>query len=167
MKKRKDLDANSSLYEPSLRTNKLPRISPTNLTCANGEISGTIPYSSTELVGANTSEVDRHGHQNGKEGYNTGSHFEESKILVSSPSYDINKGCLKPPHPDTKYLSQVYSIPSGDVFSKCMDQGWLFSGDHVEQKKGVSEAAESPQVWAEAQLIGSAEVVALPYIVPL
>ncbi|KAL6644489.1 hypothetical protein ACP70R_016097 [Stipagrostis hirtigluma subsp. patula] len=172
MKKRKDLDANSSLCEPSLITNKLPRISPTNLTCANGEIShhaqGTIPYSSMELVGADISEVDRHGHQNGKEGYNTGSHYlEESKILVSSPSYDINKGGLKPPHPDTKYLSQVYSIPSGDVFSKCIDQGWLFSGDHVEQKKGVSEAAESPQVWAEAQLIGSAEVVALPYIVPL
>ncbi|KAL6900748.1 hypothetical protein ACP4OV_005424 [Aristida adscensionis] len=168
-KKRKDLHSNNSIHEPNMRAMKLQR------TCMNGDISshaqGTAPYSSTELVEANTSEVDRHWLQDSKECYNSGTihsnYLEEPKDSVSSSDYDNDIGCLKSPHPDTKYLTQVHSLPSTDDFSECIDQAWLFSEDHGEQKTVMSEAAKLPKVWAETQRIDSADVVALPYVVPL
>ncbi|KAL5220165.1 hypothetical protein ABZP36_024878 [Zizania latifolia] len=174
VKKKKDVEANSSLLEHSRRMNKLPRISPTNPP-ANGKIlrhywgSGTSSSTVPVPVGTNTYEVDRF--QDSKECYNngiTGSyHLKEPKISVSSSNYRSNQVSLKPPHPDSKYLSQVYSVPTMDDFSGCIDQGWLLSRDRIDSKSEILEDAQSPQVWAEAQLIDYANVFALPYVVPL
>uniref|UniRef100_A0A0E0CEB5 Uncharacterized protein n=1 Tax=Oryza meridionalis TaxID=40149 RepID=A0A0E0CEB5_9ORYZ len=169
VKKRKDAEANSSLLvaEHSMRMNKLPRISPTD-PLANGEMldhsQGSGPSSP---VGIN--KADRF--QDSKECYNNGvtgsHHLKERKTSVSSSNHGNNQVSLKPPHPDAKYLAEVYSIPSMDDWSKCVDQGWLFSRGSVDWKSEILEAAESPRVWAEARLIDSADVVALPYVVPL
>ncbi|XP_062191529.1 uncharacterized protein LOC133895316 isoform X2 [Phragmites australis] len=170
IKKRKGLDANRSPHQHSMRTAKLPRMSPTNLTCMDEEIlqrsQGITTYSATELVGTNTCNIDQHKPQGS---YNiTGPHYSEEHIASVSPSgYESNKGYLKQPHPDTKYLSQVHSIPSTEDFPEYIDQDWLFPEDHVEWKTAKSEAAESCQVWSDAQLIDTAGVVALPYVVPL
>uniref|UniRef100_A0A0E0CEB6 Uncharacterized protein n=1 Tax=Oryza meridionalis TaxID=40149 RepID=A0A0E0CEB6_9ORYZ len=118
---------------------------------------------------ANSSLLDRF--QDSKECYNNGvtgsHHLKERKTSVSSSNHGNNQVSLKPPHPDAKYLAEVYSIPSMDDWSKCVDQGWLFSRGSVDWKSEILEAAESPRVWAEARLIDSADVVALPYVVPL
>ncbi|WVZ92047.1 hypothetical protein U9M48_038144 [Paspalum notatum var. saurae] len=184
MRKRKDFDTNSSpnvdtaspslfpFSERNMRTSKLPRMSPTNLTCADEKMSQhpqeTAHYSSTELVGANNCDIGLHEHQ---ERYNNGitdsRYSEEHAPSVSSSCYESNAGYPKQTHPDTKYLSQVHSIPSTPDFSEYIDQGWLFSEDNVERKTERFEAAESCQVWSDAQLIGTADVIALPYVVPL
>uniref|UniRef100_A0A0D9XA01 Uncharacterized protein n=1 Tax=Leersia perrieri TaxID=77586 RepID=A0A0D9XA01_9ORYZ len=173
VKKRKDFDANSSLVtEHSVRVNKLPRISPIN-PHANGEIfehsQGSEPSSSTVPVSTTAYEADVI--QDSKECYNNGvtgsHHLKEPKTSVSSSKYGSNQVSLKPPHPDTKYLNQVYSIPAMDDCSDYIDQDWLLSRDSVERRSEILEAAQSTQVWAEAQLIDSADVVALPYVVPL
>lgn len=163
VKKRKDLKANSSLHEHSMRLTKVQRTSAAN------HPQGTAPYSSTLPLSKNSCKANML--QDSKECYNngiTGSHYqEEHKASVSSSSYDSIEVSLAPPHPDTKYLSQVYSVPAVDGRSEHIDQDWLFSGDRVHRKPTMFEATESPQVWAEAQPIDSADVVALPYVVPL
>uniref|UniRef100_A0A0A9HUX0 Uncharacterized protein n=1 Tax=Arundo donax TaxID=35708 RepID=A0A0A9HUX0_ARUDO len=161
------------LHMNTVCTSKLPRMSPTNLACANGEISqyslGIAPYSFTELVGTHTCEVDWLKPQDSR--YNngvTGCHYSEERVAsVSTSGYDSNKGYLKPLHPDTKYQSQVHSIGAVDDFPEYIDQDWLFPEDPVERKTPSFEAAESHQVWSDAQTIGTVDIIALPYVVPL
>jgi hypothetical protein len=158
------------LTENSKKTSKLPRMSP--VTCVNCKTSPhsqrIAPYSSPELVAVNAQEVDRHKPQDGYSNGTTASHYlEQQKVSVSSSVCDNNEGYHKPPHPDTKYLSQVQSIPPWDDVSECINQDWLFSEDRVEREAASFEAAESHQVWSDAQLIDTADVVALPYVIPL
>lgn len=112
-----------------------------------------------------------HGQHEFQHSYNngiTGSRYSEEQMpSVSSSGYESNKGYLKQPHPDTKYLSQVHCIPSTQDFSEYIDQDWLFSVDHVRRKTVALEAVESRQVWSDAQLIDTADVIAMPYVVPL
>uniref|UniRef100_A0A0A9G3Q4 Uncharacterized protein n=1 Tax=Arundo donax TaxID=35708 RepID=A0A0A9G3Q4_ARUDO len=60
----------------------------------------------------------------------------------------------------------MHFIPAVD-FPEYIDQDWLFPEDHVERKRAKSVAAELRQVWSDAQLINTADVVAFPYVVPL
>lgn len=112
-----------------------------------------------------------HGQHACQHSYNngiTGSRYSEEQMpSVSSSSYESNKGYLKQPHPDTKYLSQLHCIPSTQDFSEYIDQDWLFNVDHVRRRTVTHEAAESRQVWSDAQLIDTADVIAMPYVVPL
>nr|GEY72985.1 zinc finger, CCHC-type [Tanacetum cinerariifolium] len=50
-------------------------------------------------------------------------------------------GTVKPPHPDTKYLSQILSVPKPDQFCGDDDLEWLFN-----RKEGKKPPAEDPQV---------------------
>lgn len=158
VKKRKGLNANSPLHDHSMPMTKMPRTSPANHLCVNEEMlkhsQGT---AHTLQVGTNPCEADMHEDS------------KEHNSAVSPSSYGSSEISMTPPHPDTKYLSQVYSVPAADDRSEYVDQDWLFSGDCVcvHQKTTKFEAAEAPQVWAEAQLIDSVDVVALPYVVPL
>lgn len=75
----------------------------------------------------------------------------------------------KSPHPDSKHLSQVYSVPKMEELSDSDGQDWLFSSNTslvMKPKLEASEAEEMPQVWAEAMQIDSADVYALPYVIP-
>ncbi|KAM7521859.1 hypothetical protein LguiA_011761 [Lonicera macranthoides] len=76
---------------------------------------------------------------------------------------------VKPPHPDAKYLSQILSVPNVE-WSGFDDQEWLFgSKDNNNAKKprsGSSLVEEETQVWAEAIQVESADVTALPYVIP-
>jgi hypothetical protein len=73
------------------------------------------------------------------------------------------------PHPDTKYISQVYSVPKANEWSDFDDQEWLFGSNHSQERKPVvksSEVVDTLQVWAEAVHIEPADVFALPYVIP-
>ncbi|RLN04184.1 hypothetical protein C2845_PM13G23330 [Panicum miliaceum] len=168
VKKQKDFDANTSPDEHSMMMTKMPRVSPTKDEEICRHSQRITPYSSTELLDTNTHEI---GWRKSQDGYNsaiTGSRCSEEGVAsVSSSGYRSNRGYLEQPHPDTKYLSQLYSIPPAQDFSDFIDQDWLFSQDCEERKTAAFEAAESDQVWSDAQLIDSADVIALPYVVPL
>nr|CAB3483584.1 unnamed protein product [Digitaria exilis] len=160
-KKRKDFDTTNSQHELNMKTTKLPRVFPTKDEQICRHSQQTAPYSSTKLLCPNACETDRNNTV-------TGSRCSEENIAsVSSSGCKNNKGYLKRPHSDTKYLSQLYSIPSVQDFSDYIDQGWLFSQDRDGRKPAALEAAESDQVWSDARLIDIADVIALPYVVPL
>ncbi|CAK9182048.1 unnamed protein product [Ilex paraguariensis] len=75
---------------------------------------------------------------------------------------------LKPPHPDSKYLSQIIHVPKIE-WSDFDDQEWLFNSKNLQSKKpklGSSVVEGTKQVWAEALPIESADVTALPYVIP-
>jgi len=170
IRKMKDFYPNSSSHENSMRTSKLSMISLSNLTCVDGKMSRhpqRIKYRySTELIGLNTCDIGQHECQHSYNNGITGSRYlEEQMPSISSSGYESNKGYLKQPHPDTKYLSQVHCIPSTLDFSEYIDQDWLFSVGHVKQTETL-EAIESHQVWTDAQLIDTADVSAMPYVVP-
>lgn len=79
------------------------------------------------------------------------------------------KPLVKPPHPDVKYLSQIYSVPKIEDFLGYEDdeEEWLFGGVSKKPKVEPSNSEEEmPQVWAEARQIESADIFALPYVVP-
>lgn len=144
-------------------TTKLPRVSPTKKEEICRDSQQIAPYSSTELLGTNACEIGRDKAQDVYNNGTTGSHCSAEDIAsVSSSGYMSNKGYLKQPHPDTKYLSQLYSLPPAQDFSYYIDQDWLFSQDRDERKTAAFEAAESDQVWSDAQLIDTADVIALP-----
>ncbi|CAO2207359.1 unnamed protein product [Urochloa humidicola] len=146
IKKRKDFDANSSPHEHSMRMTKLPRVSPTKDEEIYRHSQQITPYSSTELFDTNTRET---GWCNPQDGYNnviTGTNYSEEDVAsVSSSGYKRNKGHLKQTHPDTEYLSQLYTIPPEQDFSYYIDQDWLFSQDREGWKTAAFEAAESDQ----------------------
>ncbi|XP_071690213.1 uncharacterized protein [Rutidosis leptorrhynchoides] len=74
----------------------------------------------------------------------------------------------KPPHPDTKYLNQILSVPKLDEWCGFDDQEWLLSNktDRPVSKKPNMEELQVHQVWSEAKHIESVDVCALPYVIP-
>ena len=98
--------------------------------------------------------------------------ISSNKTLTATgtvPADPVTEASAKPPHPDTKYLSQVYSIPKTEVWSDFDDQEWLFGSGCSQERKPVvksSEAGDTLQVWAEAVHIEPADIFALPYVIP-
>ncbi|XP_057477686.1 uncharacterized protein LOC130765306 [Actinidia eriantha] len=94
---------------------------------------------------------------------------KKSSSFANTQADKIAEASTKPPHPDSKYLSQILSVPKLDEWSDFDDGEWLFSSNDCSAKKPnveSAEAAEAPRVWAEALQIESADVCALPYVVP-
>lgn len=76
----------------------------------------------------------------------------------------------KQPHPDTKYLGQVISVPKVDEWSDFDDQEWLFDSSTRKPEVKLSDIDETidetPQVWARALWLEPVDVYALPYVIP-
>lgn len=75
---------------------------------------------------------------------------------------------LKPPHPDAKYLTEILTVPKVKR-SDIEDLSWLYAKEDQGEKKcgRVSTKVEEPkEVWAEALQLESADIIALPYVIP-
>ncbi|GMH28279.1 hypothetical protein Nepgr_030122 [Nepenthes gracilis] len=73
------------------------------------------------------------------------------------------------PHPDTEYLSQILAVPKMDEWSDFDDQEWLFGSSIFQSRNSKMETSgvyEATPVWAESLKIDSADVFALPYVIP-
>lgn len=72
------------------------------------------------------------------------------------------------PHPDCVYLNRLYTIPKVDGYPEYDDQEWVFSSchDRKSNSKLQANANDVPQVWSETIQIESANVLALPYVIP-
>lgn len=91
--------------------------------------------------------------------------------MKAKPATDQTpKPSVRPPHPDAKYLSQIYSVPKIEDFLGYEDdneEDWLFGCVSKKPKVEPSNSEEEmPLVWAEARQIESADIFALPYVVP-
>ncbi|KAA8548373.1 hypothetical protein F0562_000057 [Nyssa sinensis] len=173
LKKRKVLGTNGFLHD-DVRPNKMPR--PTSHPLPeNGRklepCQTPILTTSDKQGAANNLKVDN------KERKRNGIIEVQPSLSISStkPSPAITQAdqiaeaSMKQLHPDSKYLSQVLSVPKMDEWSDFDDQEWLFScNDPPSKKLEVSSVGinEAPLVWAEALQIDSADVCALPYVIP-
>ncbi|CBI40883.3 unnamed protein product, partial [Vitis vinifera] len=99
-------------------------------------------------------------------------HSNSASMNSSSTTVQTTEKCeasAKQPHPDSKYLSQILSVPKIEECSNFDDQEWLFSSKNPQSKNmevGSLGFDGTMQVWAEALPIKSADVSALPYVIP-
>ncbi|XP_022848972.1 uncharacterized protein LOC111371301 isoform X2 [Olea europaea var. sylvestris] len=85
-----------------------------------------------------------------------------------SASVKLKENRVKLPHPDSKYLTQILNVPNVE-WPEFDDQEWLFGseGSRAKRPKIASNQIErTEEVWAEAIPVKSADVIALPYVIP-
>ncbi|KAL6271148.1 hypothetical protein ACE6H2_028059 [Prunus campanulata] len=172
--KRKELEMNGYLHENGFLPHKLPRSVSSHPVVENGrksESSQTVLQFLSEGQGAASNcKADIKEHRiNGLRGPEQLNAFS-TKPSSSRVKVNENGGAsAKPPHPDSKYLNEILSIPKMADESNLDDQEWLLSGNGSGSKKpkvGSPEIERTPQVWAEAMQIESLDVYALPYVIP-
>ncbi|TYH49852.1 hypothetical protein ES332_D10G164100v1 [Gossypium tomentosum] len=172
-RKRKDWENNGFLHVNDLKPNKLPRTS-SSLLMDNGKTlescQAPIPLASNSHGAGTGLKVNAKEHKlNGTSEAQVLSVSPATHLSASAQASQMDEVCKKPPHPDSKYLSQVLSVPEMEEWSDFDDQSWLFHSNGSQSKKpkvGFSKIDEAPQVWAEALQIESTDVCALPYVIP-
>ncbi|XP_073003611.1 uncharacterized protein [Typha latifolia] len=180
VKKRKDFETNGLLHdlqcntEHDMRPTKFPRMTPSNLPVENGRT--LLPYH----VAAPCSSVKPDAIFNvkaeklldNKEKKTNGIPEAqrppaELRLPVSAVASGNGEVSMRPPHPDSKYLTQVYSVPKMEEWPEPDDQEWLFIRGQLRPKpESKLEPDGIPQVWDEALHVESADVIALPYVIP-
>ncbi|GMJ01789.1 hypothetical protein HRI_003848100 [Hibiscus trionum] len=170
LRKRKDLEKNGFFRVDDVKPNKLPQVSSSQPLTGNGKTleSCQAPISLTlDSKGPGTSLKKRKA--NGIIEAQLSSVSPAKHLSPSAQASQIDEVSIKPPHPDSKYLSQVLTVPKMEEWSDFEDQSWLFQSTESQSKKpkvGFSEIDEPPQVWAEALQIESVDVYACPYVIP-
>jgi hypothetical protein len=171
-----------------IKPNKLPR--PTSslpLSAENGRMLGTCQISTAVIKGRQeavyTEKVGNKGHliiglieaqapsiSSTTESLPISLTKSLTKPLDSSAQTDqIAEVSRKQPHPDSKYLPEVLTVPKMEEWLEFEDQEWLFQSTNSQAKKpkvGLSGVDETPMVWSEALQIETADVYALPYVMP-
>lgn len=171
LKKRKDVAVNGFLHDTEVRPHKLQR--PTShQVVENGrkleacQIQGLL--ASDRQPNAAMLKVDEK--EIGKNGIIDPLPLPATKPKSSAATADVDQVTAvlrKPPHPDSKYLSTVLSVPKMDEWSEFDDQEWLFASRAPRNPKtGGSGVGEELQVWSKAVHLESADAVALPYVIP-
>ncbi|KAL0737859.1 hypothetical protein Bca4012_014069 [Brassica carinata] len=174
--KRMDLDTNGLLYENGTKPNKLQRHSASVSPVENGRKLGTHrspPVPASEVQGTTCKPEVKEVKINGFVASE-----EKEKVCSLSPLAAAMKAKVKengeaspkPPHPDLKYLDQILSVPTRELFLEVdNDEEWLYVPLGVKLKKARTyspDSGESMQVWNQAFKIESADILALPYVVP-
>ncbi|GLT97740.1 hypothetical protein SLE2022_152890 [Rubroshorea leprosula] len=146
LRKRKEFENNGFVHANDMKSNKLPKSTSSHPSKDNGTVLQSCQVSLTpDGQGAATN------------------------IKVDSKERKADKVSTKPPHPDSKILSQVLSVPKMEEWPDFDAQEWLFENNGSQSKKpnmGTSEIDKTPQVWADSLWIESADVHALPYVLP-
>ncbi|KAE9610458.1 hypothetical protein Lalb_Chr07g0186821 [Lupinus albus] len=192
IKKRKDIESNGVPRGNDHWPSKLPRLSPSHPFTENGRILERCQVFNSNASGSPgvVTSVEVDNKERKINGFVKAPPFAASSTkaqIATAPTVaateaparpphpdakflsQLTEASAKPPHPDTKYLSQVYSVPKMDAWSEFDDQEWLLGSSGSEERKRVvksSEVGDTRQVWAEALHIETADIYALPYVVP-
>ncbi|CAK7328411.1 unnamed protein product [Dovyalis caffra] len=179
IKKRKDSGTNGFFHANDIKPNKLPRpASSLPLSAENGRMLGMCQIPTAVVQGRQeavySDKVD-------DKDYKRNGLIEPQALSISSTtqplSTSLTESLTKPshstaqtdqvaevsrkqPHPDSKYLPEVLTVPKMEEWSDFEDQEWLFQSTNSEAKKskvGFSGVDETPQVWSEALQIESAD----------
>ncbi|KAE8712270.1 protein ELC [Hibiscus syriacus] len=174
LRKRKDLEKNGFFHVDDVRPNKLPKISSSQMLTGNGKTlescQAPIPLTlDSKGPGTSPRVENKERKVNGIVEAQLSSVSPAKHLSSSAQASQIDVVSTKPPHPDSKYLSQVLTVPKMEEWSDFDEQSWLFQNTESQSKKpkvGFSQIDEPPQVWAEALQIDSVDVYALPYVIP-
>ncbi|XP_041000090.1 cylicin-2-like [Juglans microcarpa x Juglans regia] len=173
LKKRKEVETNGVLHAGDLRPYKLARTtSSSHQISENGRIlkpcqTSVLNASNRHGAASNPKADDKERKINGI--IDQSSSDSKKSTFVSAQADQIAQVSAKPLHPDSKYLSEVYMVPKMGEWSDYDDQEWLFSSRDFQSEKSKVESLgveDTPQVWDEALRIESADVCALPYVIP-
>uniref|UniRef100_A0A804M7B7 DNA binding protein n=1 Tax=Zea mays TaxID=4577 RepID=A0A804M7B7_MAIZE len=171
LKKRKNHETNGYLQNNlDMRPTKLPRPALPSNRVENGTASHVAaPLSSVKQEAINIEKAER---LHKEEKVNGNQQGQQRGPVDPVAAYENGTSSRKPPHPDCKYLSQIYSIPEAPQMMELPGQegeDWLFDKGGTQPRKPASSAPEAdgvPQVWAQALKIDHADVIALPYVIP-
>ncbi|TVU44149.1 hypothetical protein EJB05_03583, partial [Eragrostis curvula] len=175
LKKRKNHEMNGFLqHQHDMRPTKLPRPGLPNNLVENGTASHVAaPLSSVKPDAMNIEKAER---LHKKEEKINGNQEAQRSSVDSGPrdpvkAYENGTPSRKSPHPDCKYLSQIYSIPEAPQMTEWPEhdgEDWLFDKGSTQSRKLNSEpeADGGLQVWSQALKIDPADVIALPYVIP-
>ncbi|KAK3182781.1 hypothetical protein Dsin_030067 [Dipteronia sinensis] len=166
--KRKELEINGILHDNGIRPNKLPRPVSSALPVMENGRKPAIHFASEQ--GA----ADNHKVDTKERKINGLMEVPQPSVCSTRPLSTIvqvsenGEASLKQPHPDSKYLNQILSLPKVEDWSDLDDQEWLFSGNSLQSKKSKvgSPRVDGTQVWAEALRIETDDLIALPYVIP-
>ncbi|CAN6876609.1 hypothetical protein HID58_077030 [Brassica napus] len=171
--KRMDLDTNGLLYENGTKPNKLQRHSASVSSVENGRTLGSHRSPASEVQGTACKPEVKEAKVNGfvvsgeKEKVCSQSHVAAA---MKAKVKENGEASAKPPHPDLKLLDQILSVPKRELFLEVdNDEEWLYGQLGVKLKKARKyspDSGESLQVWNQAFRIESADILALPYVVP-
>lgn len=170
LKKRKDLEING-FHDDEIRPSKLQRPA-SHPVMENGrkfEASQTPGFFASDLPDVAASlKLDNKKHKkNGTVESQSLPFYKEkpSMPIVPDVILEVPKKHL---HPDSKYLNQVLSVPKIEEWSDGVDNDWLSGSKECLSKKDKVDYVvdEEPKVWSNALYLESADVVALPYVVP-
>ncbi|MBA0651507.1 hypothetical protein Goklo_018826 [Gossypium klotzschianum] len=173
--KRKDWEKNGFFHVDDIKPNKQPRTTSSHPLTDNGRTlefceAPIAPTSDTAKARTSLKADNNERKVNGIIEAQLSSISSTKHLSTSAKASQTDKVFMKPPHPDTKYLSQVLSVPEMEEWPDFDDQAWLFSSNESQSKKkpkvGFPEIDETPHVWSEALQIESADVYALPYVIP-
>ncbi|XP_047334087.1 uncharacterized protein LOC124937804 isoform X2 [Impatiens glandulifera] len=172
LKKRTQVEANGFLHDLESRPNKMSRAD-------DGRKLEPFLTSSNPLISSNKHglAVVNHKVDVVKEGQKVNGVIELQPVpmpttkpsTVISQTNLITRARIKSPHPDSKYLSQILTVPQIEESLDFDNQEWLFKSNTNLSKKpneASNQAAEASRVWAEALQIESADICALPYVIP-
>jgi hypothetical protein len=154
-----------------MQPTKLPRPALSNNLVENGTTSHVAaPLSSVNPDAMNIEKAER---RHNEEKINGNQEVQQS-LADSGPRDHVN-ACengtpRRPPHPDCKYLSQIYNIPEAPQMTEWPEHDGedLLFNQGIQSRKPNSEpeADGAFQVWAQALKIDPADVIALPYVIP-
>ncbi|KAK2644030.1 hypothetical protein Ddye_019225 [Dipteronia dyeriana] len=182
VRKRKDNETNGFVHVNEVKPNKLPRLTSLSQPLMENNKWPEVTSSSHPLTGngrildhCQTSTLCTADRQGAADSIKANGIIASQALSVSAAepttaqTDQITEVSSKPPHPDSKYLSQVLAVPKMEEWLDFDDQEWLFHNADSQSKKhnvGCSGEDDIPQVWAEAMPIESADVCALPYVIP-
>ncbi|KAJ8541948.1 hypothetical protein K7X08_016814 [Anisodus acutangulus] len=192
VKKRKNVESNGFLHESEVRPAKLLRPSSSQQPTQNGKKLDTQPktdlFSSIKQGVATDTKVESkeqkvNGSVEGEPLFSAKAKIADQiaeaskkplfsvKAKASSviPGADQIAEASKRPHPDSKYLIQILSVPKMDDWSGFDDQEWLLGSKRTLAKDAEmcpDEVSKEHCVWSEALQIDPADVCALPYVIP-
>ncbi|XP_065862747.1 uncharacterized protein [Euphorbia lathyris] len=178
-KKRKDLETNGFLSADDLRPSKVLKPTSSHPPTQNGKIlEAHCPVLSGRQGTVNKLQPDGKEHRiNGiiqSPASSISSAILAPSILAKPSTATVKAGPLvepprKLPHPDSKRLSELLTLPKMEDYSDFDDQDWLFHGTDSQSKKpkvGSFGMDEIPLVWSEALQIEPVDICALPYVIP-
>ncbi|KAG8098927.1 hypothetical protein GUJ93_ZPchr0013g35730 [Zizania palustris] len=176
LKKRNIHEMNGYLqnHHHDMRPTKLPRPALSNTHVENGTASHVAaPLSSVKTEAIHIEKAE--GLHKKEEKINGNQEVQLSSVepRLRDPLAPSENGApsRKLPHPDSKYLNQIYSIPEVPQMMEWDlhdHEDWLFDHGRTQPKKPEleTEADGAPQVWDQTLKIDPADVIALPYVIP-
>ncbi|KAG6503803.1 uncharacterized protein LOC121984742 isoform X1 [Zingiber officinale] len=167
-RKRKELGLNGFVPEFKSQSNKLRKSS------SHLEESGKIENSSQSACSSMKPETINNIKSgklpvcNKEQSVNGSKVTDRSSFDLKIPTLDDdteNQVSSRPPHPDSKYLDLIYSVPKVEYLPQEEDLSWLFNTS-CDCSKPKPKAEEIPEVWDKPIRIESADVIVMPYVIP-